>query len=1008
MPYPGSSPEEVEEGILVKIEEEIQDLVGIDKIYSRASEGGGVVTVEIEPGIEMSGFLNKIKLRVDGISSFPLDSEPPIIEERLSRTRAINLTLFGDLNEHALKKLADDIRDDLLAIPGITQIELVGARDYEISIELSDAELNRYGLTFDEVVTAIRSQSRDLPGGKLRTDGGSVTLRSIGQAYTAEEFSVLTLLTRENGTRITLGDVAQVSDSFTDQPVLSQLNQTHGITLRVDRVGEQDVLAISEAVKQYVADKKRQLPEGIGVSYWRDRTEILKSRINLMLKSAFQGMVLVVIFLALLLELSLAFWVVMGLPFCILGALFVMNLSAINLSINIVSLFGFILVLGILVDDAIVTAESAYAKLEEENDGINSIIRGVKRVAVPTIFGVLTTIFAFMPLVLATEGIARFFSVMAPVIIFALLFSLIETKLILPAHLKNIRIKRQRRDELPSGYSPAALFKRAQYFSTTKMKSFAENQYQPFLDVALAYRYITLAVFIAVLILSVGFVKSGIVRQVFFPSVPSDSMSVSMTMPQGSAYQLTHQYASRVEQAAMALNEHYHEISGSSVDVVRQIYTLSDTDTSAYITVELINSTERSITSVEMAKWWRDKIGVLPGVKSFTIDANAGHAGIPIDIELQSQNLDQLRLASEEIRKQLQLFEGVFDIRDTFDAGGPEIDVQITKQGEALGLGQTELARQVRQAFFGAEVQRVQQGRHEVRVYVRFPEQERNSIETLHNMWVSLSDGRKIPFNVVGRAIERTGVSTINRIDRRRVVNVQADVDKVSVSPATVIATLDKDVLPGILQRYPDVKYRYTGETEQRQKNMLSLFTGAAVVLVVIYAALAIPLKSYGLPLIIMSVIPFGVVGAILGHLLLGQDLSIISIIGMIALSGIVVNDSLVLVDHINQRVTGGSDWRQAVKEAGQRRFRAVILTSITTFAGLLPIQLETSIQAQFLKPMAVSVAFGVLFATVVTLVLVPVLCFIVDDLKQLLRRSSTQYSAEPVANAIETGSLPD
>ncbi|MCR8923260.1 efflux RND transporter permease subunit [Dasania sp. GY-MA-18] len=990
VPYPGSSPEEVEEGILIKIEEQIQDLIGIDEIISRASEGSGVVTVKVKPGTDIATFMNKVKLRVDGISSFPLNAEPAIIEEQLSRTRAINLTLYGELSEHDLKRLADKMRDDLLAIKGITEVVMVGTRDYEISIEISDIALQQYGLSFDQVVNAIQNQSKDLPGGKLRTEGGTITLRSIGQAYTADEFSELSIINQADGTRISLGDIAVVKDAFADQPVLSELNQVHGITLQVERVGEQDVLAISEQVKQYVAQQTPLLPEGVGVSHWQDRTEILKSRINLMLKSAFQGMVLVAISLALLLELSLAFWVVVGLPFCVLGTIFIMDLAFVNLSINIVSLFGFILVLGILVDDAIVTAESAYTQLEEENDGVNSIIRGVRRVAVPTTFGVLTTIFAFMPLVLATEGIARFFSVMAPVIIIALLFSLLETKLILPSHLRHIKIRRAHEAGVDKGMG--AVFRRMQSYCSGKMASFAQQRYMPALDWALRYRYITLSIFVAVLILALGLVQSGIVRQVFFPSVPSDGMSVDMTMPQGSSYTLTHDYARRIERAAMALNEHYHEVSGSGVDVVKQIYTLSESDTQAKIRVELINSTERSITSVEIAKWWREKIGELPGVKSFTIDANAGHAGIPIDVELQSDNLEQLRLASEDIRKQLLLFDGVFDVRDTFDAGGPEIDVQLTREGEALGLGQAELARQVRQAFFGAEVQRIQRGRHEVRVYVRFPEHERNSLSTLQHMWVQLPDGGKVPFAVVGRAVERKGVSTINRIDRRRVVNVQADVDKVKVSPSDVILSLQSEILPEVLQRYPDVNYRFTGEEEARAENIASLSTGVLVMLMIIYAALAIPLRSYGLPLIIMAVIPFGVVGAILGHLLLGQDISIISIVGIIALSGIAVNDSLVLVDYINHRYHSGLSWRAAIKESGPRRFRAVVLTSVTTFAGLLPIQLERSIQAQFLKPMAVSVAFGVIFATVVTLILVPVLCYIAGDFKQWIKRRRGQF----------------
>lgn len=985
VPYPGSSPEEVEEGVLIKIEEEIQDILGIDEIFSQANEGSGVITVTVLPGTDIATVTNKIKVRVDGIASFPLNAETPIIEAGMSRTRAINLSVFGDLDERSLKQLSDVIREELLSLPSITQVQTVGTRRYEMSIEISDAALAQYGLSFDDVVSAVRNQSRDLPGGKLRTENSAITLRSIGQAYTADEFGVLTLLNRADGTRVTLADVASIRDSFEDQPVLSRFNQLHAITLQIDRVGEQDVLAITQAVKDYVQTKQSELPEGISVVYWADLSEILKGRINLMMSSAFQGMVLVMISLALLLEISLAFWVMMGLPFCILGTLFVMDLSFVNISINVVTLFAFILIIGILVDDAIVTAESAYSQLELENDGINSIIRGVKRVAVPTIFGVLTTMLAFFPLLIAKEGLARFMGVMAPVIIVALFFSLIETKLILPAHLRHIKINRLSNEHNRKGI--AAAFRRLQRGCSQGLLYISEHYYQPTLNRALQYRYITLAIFISFFMLSLSLLQSGLVRQVFFPSVPSDNINATLTLPQGSSYRLTHDYALRIEKAGQALNERYREVTGLDVDVIKQMYTLADNDTEVKIRIELINSTERTITSVEMATWWRKAIGDLPGIKSFSIDANAGHASVPVDIELQSQSLEQLRLASEAIRLQLVLFDGVFDVRDTFGTGGLEVNVQITPEGEALGLSQTELARQVRQAFFGAEIQRIQRGRHEVRVYVRFPAVERNSLETLRSMWIRLPDGRNVPFNVVATATELEGLSTIRRIDRRRVVNVQADVDKTKVMPSAVVEYIESSILPDVLSRYPQVTYSFGGEVEEQQKNMTGYILGGAVMLVMIYIALAVPLKSYGLPFIIMSVIPFGLVGAVLGHWILGQDLSLFSIIGIIALSGIVVNDSLVLVDYINYRVSEQQNWRAAVKEAGVKRFRAVILTSLTTFAGLLPIQLETSIQAQFLKPMAVSVAFGVLFATIVTLLLVPVLCYIVDDLRLLIKR---------------------
>lgn len=687
--------------------------------------------------------------------------------------------------------------------------------------------------------------------------------------------------------------------------------------------------------------------------------------------------------LALFLQLSLAFWVVMGLPFCFLGALFMMNFQAMDLSVNIISLFGFILVLGILVDDAIVTAESAYHQLEIEGKGIESIIRGVKKVAIPTTFGVLTTILAFFPVTQLDEGIGRLFSVAAPVVIICMLFSLVETKLILPAHLRHVRLS----SDAPSNNRAMAAFQSLQASVTRGLNSFIETRYRPVLSWSVNRRYVSLALFIGVFILSLYLVPAGWLRMVFFPNIPSDIIIVELEMPQGTPYQRTHDYALVMEGAAMAVNDRYRRDTGIDQDVVASLMTTSPTDTTATIYAELIPSTERDITSVELARWWRESLGDLTGVKALTIDANAGRASIPIDVELQSTNLESLRLAAESIKSSLVQFQGVFDVRDTFDAGGPEVDIRVTREGQSLGLGQAELARQVRQAFFGAEIQRVQRGRHEVRVYARFPESERDSLQTLRNMWVQLPDGTKVPFNVVGEIHETTGISVINRIDRRRVVNVQADVNKSLMEPGQVLKVLEREVIPQVLADYPEVNYRFTGEAEEQAETTQSLMLTGLVMIMLVYAALAIPLKSYTQPLLIMSVIPFGVVGALIGHLLMGKDISIISIIGMVALSGVVINDSLVLVDYINQRVRDGVEWTEAVLQSGERRFRAVILTSATTFMGLLPIQLETSIQAQFLKPMAISIAFGVLFSTVVTLLLVPVLCFVARDGQLLLAR---------------------
>lgn len=984
VPYPGSSPEEVEAGIVRIIEEEVLDLVGVKEISSVSREGSGTVTVQMEAGTLMSRALVQIKTRVDGIASFPANAEEPIVDEVLYRTRTMNVSVYGDLDEYQLKDLADNLRDEVLNIPGITQVALRGARNYEISIEVSDTALRRYGLSFDNVVSAVQQRSRDLPGGKLRTDEGSITLRSVGQAYTAEEFADLTLVTRSDGTVLSVGDIATVRDGFEEQPVLTRLNGKRSVTLVVDRVGNQDVLAMTNNLRALVAGKKAELPPGVEITAWADRSVILKGRINLMLKSAAQGAVLVMIFLALFLNTSLAFWVILGVPFSFLGALMVLDVFNTGLTINIFSVFGFILVLGMLVDDGIVTAESAYAQLEEERKGVDSIVRGTRRVTVATVFGALTTMIAFAPAALLTEGIGRLVSVIVPVVVLSLMFSLIETKLILPAHLRHIRI-----DPKPSdGRSPLGFLRNIQQACAGGLVRFSEEVYRPLLQWAVNYRYVSVAIFVGGLMVCLALVPAGIVRFVFFPNVPSDSIRVDLKMPNGTPWQKTHEYALRIEQAAGEMDERYRLETGSDESVIAEMLTLSNSDTESELWLDLLPSERRIVSSVTLGKWFREALGELSGIQSLIVDANSGPGGAPVDIELAGNDLGELRSAASELKIALTRFDGLSDIRDTFDAGGPELDIRVSAEGEALGLGQVELARQVRQAFFGAQIQRVQRGRHEVRVYVRLPAEHRQSLDALHLLWIEVPGRGKVPFDVVGTAQEQTGVSVINRFNRQRVVNVKADLDKAVVEPGEVNQRITSEVLPDILARYTKVSKRLSGEAEDQAESTSSLKFGFLAILVMIYAALAVPLRSYGQPLIIMSVIPFGLTGAVLGHFIVGSDVSVLSAIGMIGLTGIVVNDSLVLVDHINHRLNDRDEaWRDAVINGAVRRFRPVVLTSITTFIGLVPIQLETAIQAQFVKPMAVSVAFGVLFATFVTLVLVPVLYFVGRDIKALFTR---------------------
>lgn len=990
VPYPGSSPEEVERGIVLRVEEAIRDIVGVKEIRSEARQGAGVITVQMDPGSDMAKAVNLAKVRIDGIASFPADAEEPIVEEIEFATRAIRVSLYGSIEERKLKELSERVREEILQLGDISDISISGEQSYEISIELSGEQLRLYNLTADDVVSAIRSQSRDLPGGVLRTESGAITLRSVSQAYKGSDFEQLTLLTRNDGTRVRLGDVAAVRDGFAEQPVLSLVNGKPALTVVIRRVGDQDVLKITELVRDYVERKQQELPDGVNIKAWSDGSVILKSRINLMLRNAAQGGLLVIIALAIFLDLSLAFWVVLGLPFAVFGCLASLQILGLPVSINLLSVFGFILVLGLLVDDAIVTAESAYARLESEGKGMQSIVGGVQRVTTATVFGALTTVVAFGPSLFVTDGFARVLTHLGPVVMLCVIFSLIETKLILPSHLRHVRIPTA--EEI----ARAGRLKRTQRAIANSLMTFARGPYRRALELAVTYRYTTLSIFLGGLIICLAIVPAGILRVVFFPSVPSDFITVNLDMPQGTPWQLTHEYALRIQAAATAMNERHRQEDAQGREAIETMLLRSDNDTSARLEIQLLASEERNIDSNVLGQWMRDELGVLHGARSFLISVNAGPGGTPVDLQLKGRDLDELRKAAAELKLALAQIDGTRDIRDSFNSGGRELNIKVTPEGEALGLGDVSLATQVRQAFFGAEVQRVQRGRDEVRVYVRLPQEGRSRIDSLRDLWINLPDGRRVPFPVVGTAAEQTGLSVIRRVDLSRVVDVQADVNKSVTSSSDVVALVEESVLPEILARHPTVRYAVAGEVEEQRSTSSGLLYGLVIVLILIYAALAIPLKSYLEPLLIMSVIPFGVTGAFLGHLILGMDVSVLSAVGIIGLIGVVVNDSLVMVDQINYNIEQGSDWRSAVLEAGPSRFRAILLTSLTTFLGLLPIQLETSIQAQLVKPMATSVAFGIFFSTAVTLFLVPTLYYIAQDLRSVFTPQRVKGSSQP------------
>ena len=1002
--YRGAAPEEVEEGVCIRIEEAIEGVEGIDKIRSSAREGAGAVYVELLTGADESRVLDEIKNQVDAIDTFPDETEKPVVAQVTLRRPVLDVAISGPVDERTLKALGERVRDEVLALPGITQTELKLIRPFEISIEVSEASLRRHGLRFDDVVDAVRSSSLDLPGGGIKTAAGEILVRTKGQAYRGLEFEEIVVLTRRDGTRVSLGQVANVVDGFEDIDIEARFDGQPTAVVQVFRVGEQDVIGISEALKSYVAEAARSMPEGISLTIWQDDSTPLRSRRDTLLRNGGSGFLLVLAVLALFLRARVAFWVTLGVPISFLGALWLF--VPLDVSINVISLFGFIVVLGILVDDAVVVGESVHTFQEQTGNRLEGAIRGTQEVAIPVIFGVLTTIAAFTPALMVPGPMGQVFSVMATVVIACLIFSLIESQLVLPAHLAHGHGK----PEVEARTAFQRRWKRIQRFFRTSLERFAQQLYRPALERALEWRHTAIAVAVMFLLVTVGHLASGRMHFSFFPPLEADFLAAWLTMPQGTPVETTSAEVRRIEASVEELRAELDpEFAAADGSLVKHIMASvgsqpfrerqrrgpagspagSDGGSHlAEVVLELVPSEERAIRTSQVAQHWRRIVGGVPDAVELAYGSDLFSAGDAINVQLQSPDVGALREAADRLKTELARYPGVSDIADSFREGKQEVKLRIKPTAEPLGLTLRDLARQVRQAFYGEEVQRIQRGRDDVRVMVRYPEGERRSLSYLENTRIRTRDGTEVPFATVAEAELGRGFATIRRSDRMRVVNVTADVDRRVTTANDVLNDLQAGPLPRILADYSSLSYSLEGEQREQSRALTGLFSGLALALLVIYALLAVPLRSYSQPLIIMSVIPFGLVGAIAGHLIRGIDLCFMSVVGIVALSGVVVNASLVLVHNVNARRASGLSIRDALMAAGVGRFRPIVLTSLTTFAGLTPLMLERSVQAQFLIPMAVSLAFGVIFATGITLLVVPCGYLVLEDLRRAWRRA--------------------
>ncbi len=1007
VPFPGASPEEVEEGICIKIEEQLKSLEDVKTVYATAIEGHGSVTLELEAGVDINEKLDEVRTEIDLIDSFPEEAEDPVVVEIKNNDPAIYLSIYGDVDEKILRQTAETIRDDLVEADVISQAGLIGVRDYEISVEVSEENLRQYSLSFDQVAAAVKTGSLDLPGGRIKTRGGEFLVRTKGKMYTGEEFERIPVVTRADGTTIRLGDVATVIDGFEDTDIKARFNGKPAALVVVRRTDSQDTIAISKTVKAYIEANKDAMPAGITLGYWFDMAEMVQERIDLLLKNGWQGILLVFIVLALFLNLGLAFWVAVGIPISFMGAFLVLDFM--GASVNMLSMFGFIMTLGILVDDAIIVGENVFTHFEQGKSAKQAVIDGLGQVGGPVLMAVTTTIVAFTPLMHITGIIGKFVSIMPQAVICILAFSLVEAFIILPAHLEGtLRPGMAAKPRIYTIFffwlewlkkdlsdSQAWLRKRVE----SGLRFTINTLYLPVLKYALKNRYFTLSIGVGVLIISiVGLIGGGHVPFLLFGKTDSNWMISEIIYPLGTPFEATEKTIEQIEEGAFQLNEHFRDRVTDGKDLVVNNFSLvgyiprrdwkppvvGGHCGEAWIEIQPA-SMRPDIPASEVVAKWRELTGDIPGAEQLTFTIiQGGPGGNPIEIQLVGDDLDQLARAAKDLKREIGTYPGTFDITDNFRPGKMEKQIHIKSGARALGITMADIATQIRQAYYGDEVLKIQRGKDDIKVMVRYSQKERESESSIDELRIRTRDGRQIPLNQVADIVLERGYSAIQRVDRKRVITVVSDINEDTANAQEIVADLKANYLETLSTRFPGVSYDLEGQAKRTRDLIVSLEKGFGLCAMVIFLLLASQFRSYIQPFIIMTAIPFGLIGAVWGHYFNGIELTMFSIFGIVALSGIVVNDSLILIDFINARRRSGVKILDAVIEAGRNRFRPVLLTSVTTVAGLFPLMLETSFQAQFLIPMAVSISYGLAAATVLTLLFVPALYVVMIDIVNL------------------------
>ena len=968
MPYPGAGPREVEEQIVVRIEEAIYTLEGIKHIRSQARQNSGKVTVEVADGYDMTKMINDIKARVDSIITFPKDAERAVITEQKMRDEVIRVALFGDAGEAVLREYGQRIRNDLAALPHVDFVELWGVREPQIDIELSEMNMRRYGISFNDVVSAVRQSSLNLPAGTIRADSGDIQIQTRGQAYYEEDFKQIVVSSRADGTEIKIEDVATVIDGFEERNLRTRFNGENAIFLGV-RVGKNpDVVATTAAVKDYVNAGSSFLPPGLQLQTWKDFSNMFSGRLALLSKNAFGGLILVFVVLMLFLRPQLAFWVAVGIAIAYMGALWI--LPSIGLTLNMMSMFSFLLILGIIVDDAIIVGESIYRHQQLGYDGDTAARMGAQAVSKPVLLAVVSTMIVFLPMLFLPGMWPKFLWAIPAVTLVALSFSLIESFWILPSHLAKMQ------PEKPATTKTGIAIRKIRKSFADGLVNFSNNLYTPFLKKALNWRALTLIGFCLAFTLSITLISAGYIKQRFMPDVPSDFISMRIEMPDGYSVEGKIEITHRAERAAQLLaSDPAIKSQIDTDDLVANQLSFMYGDTIRLL-LELQPDMSGQVSPTLVGERWQQLIGEIPQAKTFNVDASAAGRGNGERITgvLTSNNLDQLTAAAQFLKQRMRDIPGARNIRDDIHSGRSDIDINLLPYGNNFGIGLADVARQVRHGFYGAEAQRVPRGRDDVRVMVRYPKQDRSQVDTLDSMRIRTPSGAEVPFYSVAETSYVPGYTRINRQDRQRSVKVSARPTANKLTVDEMAQILFGEIGPELQQLYPEVTLNKDEQLAEQDEFFASAAKLFILALGMIYILMAVEFKSYLKPLGVLSAVPFGMMGAVFGHFIMGLNFSVLSYLGVLAASGVVVNDNLVLMDRINQLRAEGLAVKEALVRAGQERFRPIILTSLTTFIGLAPILLETSMQARFLIPMIASLAFGVLFATIVTLVFVPCL----------------------------------